>query len=162
MKLDHYDIKILQILQQHGRITKSQLAEQINLSVSPCWERVKKLEQAGIIEGYGAKLNLTQHFNPTLVMVEVSLKQHSAEAFRRFEKLVAATALVSECYATGGGVDYLIKFQCEDIDQYQRCIDQWLDADVGIERYYTYIVTKVVKQHHPDSCEQLDHKTFCL
>ncbi|WP_194435486.1 Lrp/AsnC family transcriptional regulator [Vibrio fluminensis] len=162
MKLDRYDIKILQILQQHGRITKSQLAEQINLSVSPCWERVKKLEQAGIIEGYGAKLNLTQHFNPTLVMVEVSLKQHNAEAFRRFEKLVTATPLVSECYATGGGVDYLIKFQCEDIDQYQRCIDQWLDADVGIERYYTYIVTKIVKQHQPDSSEQLNRKSFCL
>lgn len=50
MKLDRYDIKILQILQQHGRITKSQLAGQINLSVSPCWERVKKLEQAGSLK----------------------------------------------------------------------------------------------------------------
>ncbi|WP_162063085.1 Lrp/AsnC family transcriptional regulator [Vibrio taketomensis] len=146
MKLDRYDIRILQILQHHGRITKSQLAEQINLSVSPCWERVKKLEQAGIIEGYGARLNLKAFQKQTMVLVEVSLKQHNAQAFQRFENLVANTPQVSECYATGGGVDYIAKFQCSDIDQYQRCIDKWLDSNVGIERYYTYIVTKEVKQ----------------
>ncbi|OLQ90288.1 AsnC family transcriptional regulator [Vibrio panuliri] len=162
MKLDRYDIKILQILQHSGRITKSQLAEQINLSVSPCWERVKKLEQAGIIEGYGAKINLASSDNPTLVMVELALKQHSADAFRRFEQLVSNTPLVTECYATGGGVDYLIKFQCKDIDQYQRCIDQWLDSDVGIERYYTYIVTKTVKRQQTDPLSQWQDKTFCL
>ncbi|MGF1910872.1 Lrp/AsnC family transcriptional regulator [Vibrio kasasachensis] len=146
MKLDRYDIKILQILQNNGRITKSQLAEKINLSISPCWERVKKLEQAGIIEGYGAKLNVAAFNKQTLVLVEVSLKQHNAHAFRHFEQLIESTPQVSECYATGGGVDYIIKFQCKDIDQYQRCIDKWLDSDVGIERYYTYIVTKTVKQ----------------
>ncbi|HAS63435.1 MAG TPA: AsnC family transcriptional regulator [Vibrio sp.] len=149
MKLDRYDINILQILQRNGRITKSQLAEQINLSISPCWERVKKLEQAGIIEGYGAKLNMLAFNKQTLVLVEVSLKQHNALAFRRFEQMVETTPQVSECYATGGGVDYIVKFQCDDIDQYQRCIDKWLDSEVGIERYYTYIVTKTVKQPSP-------------
>lgn len=95
-------------------------------------------------------------------MVEVSLKQHNADAFRRFETLVTSTPQVAECYATGGGVDYIIKFQCIDIDQYQRCIDKWLDSDIGIERYYTYIVTKVVKHHQPDTLQQYQDKTFCL
>ena len=156
MKLDRYDINILQILQHNGRITKSQLAEQINLSISPCWERVKKLEQAGIIEGYGAKLNMVAFNKQTLVLVEVSLKQHSALAFRRFEQMVETTPQVSECYATGGGVDYIVKFQCDDIDQYQRCIDKWLDSDVGIERYYTYIVTKTVSQPSAISFEDIE------
>lgn len=57
MRLDKYDVKILHILATQGRITKSHLAEAINLSVSPCWERVKRLEEAGVIEGYGAKIN---------------------------------------------------------------------------------------------------------
>ncbi|MEC7295405.1 MAG: winged helix-turn-helix transcriptional regulator, partial [Pseudomonadota bacterium] len=57
MKLDRFDLKILDILSRDGRITKSKLAEAINLSVSPCWERVKRLETAGVIEGYTARIN---------------------------------------------------------------------------------------------------------
>lgn len=146
MRLDRYDVKILQILQNNGRITKSHLAEEINLSVSPCWERVKKLEDAGIIEGYGAKVNTDILFKKTSVMVEVSLKEHNAQAFKRFEQLVRHTPEVTDCYATGGGIDYILKIQSEDIDQYQRLIDNWLDSEVGIERYFTYIVTKTIKR----------------
>ncbi|CAE6946809.1 Lrp/AsnC family transcriptional regulator [Vibrio alginolyticus] len=152
MRLDRYDVKILQILHDNGRITKSHLAEEINLSVSPCWERVKKLEQAGIIEGYGAKVNTDILFKKTSVMVEVSLKEHNAQAFKRFEQLVRHTPEVTDCYATGGGIDYILKIQSEDIDQYQRLIDNWLDSEVGIERYFTYIVTKTIKRNS-DSLE---------
>ena len=70
MRLDRYDVKILQILHDNGRITKSHLAETINLSVSPCWERVKKLEEAGIIEGYGAKVNTDILFKRTSVYAQ--------------------------------------------------------------------------------------------
>ncbi len=152
MRLDRYDVKILQILHDNGRITKSHLAEAINLSVSPCWERVKKLEQAGIIEGYGAKVNTDILFKKTAVMVEISLKEHNAQSFRRFEQLVRHTPEVTDCYATGGGIDYILKIQSEDIDQYQRLIDNWLDSEVGIERYFTYIVTKTIKRNS-DSLE---------
>lgn len=147
MQLDRYDVKILNILQKNGRITKSNLADEINLSVSPCWERVKKLEQAGIIEGYGAKVNINKLFSQTSLMVEVSLKQHHSNAFKQFEQLMSETSEVTDCYATGGGVDYILKIQTQDIDQYQRLIDRWLESDIGIERYYTYIVTKTIKQN---------------
>jgi len=146
MRLDRYDIQILQILHQQGRITKSGLAEAINLSISPCWERVKRLEESGVIEGYGARINSELLFKRSPVLLEVSLKQHSAEAFQRFESAVQACEEVVECYATGGGVDYILKVMCKDIDQYQRLIDHWLDSDLSIERYYTYIVTKTIKQ----------------
>ncbi|MFP2768753.1 Lrp/AsnC family transcriptional regulator [Oceanisphaera sp. KMM 10153] len=149
MQLDRYDIKILQILHQQGRITKSGLAEAINLSVSPCWERVKRLEQAGVIEGYGARINTDALFKRTPVLVEVSLKQHSAEAFQRFEQAMLECGQVVDCYATGGGVDYILRVMCDGIDQYQRLIDHWLDANIGIERYFTYIVTKTIKQQPP-------------
>lgn len=147
MQLDQYDMKILQILQKNGRITKSQLADEIHLSVSPCWERVKKLEKAGIIEGYGAKVNINHLLKRMSVLVEVSLKEHHSRSFKRFESLMCQTSEVTDCYATGGGVDYVIKIQAHDIDQYQRLMDTWLDSDLGIERYFTYIVTKTIKQN---------------
>jgi Lrp/AsnC family transcriptional regulator of ectoine degradation len=146
MRLDRYDVQILQILHEQGRITKSGLAEAINLSISPCWERVKRLEAAGIIKGYGAIIDPELLCKRSPVLLEVSLKQHSAEAFQRFESAVQAYEEVVECYATGGGVDYILKVMCKDIDQYQRLIDRWLDSDLGIDRYYTYIVTKTIKQ----------------
>lgn len=149
MRLDSYDLKILQILQNNGRITKSSLAEAINLSISPCWERVKRLEEAGIIRGYGAQLNPEVLLKRATVMVEISLKQHNREAFQRFERAINECAEVTECYATGGGIDYIIKVMARDIDQYQRLIDRWLMADLGIERYFTYIVTKTIKHSEP-------------
>ncbi len=145
MKLDRYDLKILEILSRDGRITKSKLAEAINLSVSPCWERVRRLEKAGIIEGYSACINSAALVKRTPVWVQIELKAHNAESFTRFESLVHATHEVTECVAVGGGVDYLIKVEADSIDAYQRLIDTWLTGEAGIERYFTYIVTKTVK-----------------
>ncbi|MCW4149627.1 Lrp/AsnC family transcriptional regulator [Halomonas sp. 18H] len=146
MKLDRYDLKILEILSRDGRITKSRLAEAINLSVSPCWERVRRLEKAGVIEGYSARLNTDVLVRRTPVWVQVELKAHNAESFARFEALVHDTPEVTECVAVGGGLDYLVKIEASSIDTYQRLIDDWLTSEVGIERYFTYIVTKTVKQ----------------
>ena len=148
MKLDRFDLKILDILSRDGRITKSKLAEAINLSVSPCWERVKRLETAGVIEGYTARINADVLVPRNPVWVQIELKQHNAESFARFEALVMQTPEVTECVAVGGGVDYLVKFEARTIDSYQRLMDKWLVSEAGNERYFTYIVTKTVK-HQP-------------
>lgn len=150
MKLDRYDLKILEILSHDGRITKSKLAEAINLSVSPCWERVKRLEQAGVIQGYSARIDTQVLVPRNAVWMQLELKKHDAASFACFEALVMETAEVTECIAVGGGVDYLVKFEVLSIDSYQRLIDRWLVSDVGIERYFTYIVTKLVKKSEPD------------
>lgn len=152
MRLDRYDTKILQILSTQGRITKSHLAEAINLSISPCWERVKRLEEAGIIEGYGAKINPSILSKKTPVLVEVTLGKHDAASFKRFEQAMQECPEVADCFATGGGVDYVLRVMAQDIDQYQRLIDSWLMSDLEIERYYTYIVTKTIK-HQRDALE---------
>ncbi|MDD1779845.1 Lrp/AsnC family transcriptional regulator [Enterovibrio sp. ZSDZ35] len=145
MRLDKYDLKILQVLATQGRITKSHLAEAINLSISPCWERVKRLENAGIIEGYSARINPQVFQKKTPVMVEISLGKHDVNHFQRFEQTMRDCPEVADCFSTGGGVDYILRVVTEDIDQYQRLIDTWLMSDLAIERYYTYIVTKTVK-----------------
>lgn len=145
-KLDRIDLRILSVLQKHGRITKQKLANEVNLSVSPCWVRLKRLEEAGIINGYHAEVQLEKLTNFSTVLVEITLKHHAAGDFERFENSMVEAPHVIDCYATGGGVDYMLKIIARDIDHYQNLIDDMLEQDIGIDRYFTYIVTKAVKQ----------------
>lgn len=145
-KLDRIDLRILSVLQKHGRITKQKLANEVNLSVSPCWVRLKRLEEAGIINGYHAEVQLDKLTNFSTVLVEITLKHHAAEDFQRFENAMLEAAHVIDCYATGGGVDYVLKIVARDIDHYQTLIDGLLTQNIGIDRYFTYIVTKAVKR----------------
>ncbi|WP_118180017.1 Lrp/AsnC family transcriptional regulator [Paraburkholderia phosphatilytica] len=145
MKLDRYDLAILRILARDGRITKSRLAEEVNLSISPAWERVRRLEEQGVIRGYRADVDWLNAFKGSRIVVEVTLERHTAHDMRRFEERIAAAPEVVQCLATGGGVDYVMQVVTRDIDHYQRFIDALLMDELGIERYFTYIVTKVVK-----------------
>lgn len=145
IKLDRYDIAILRILARDGRITKSKLAEEVNLSISPAWERVRKLEEAGVIRGYRADIDWVGAFSGSRIIVEVALARHTAHDLHRFEARVLAAREIVQCHATGGGVDYVMQVFSRDIDAYQRFIDTLLAEDLGIERYFTYVVTKVVK-----------------
>lgn len=145
MKLDRLDLRILSVLQREGRITKVALAERVNLSPTPCWERLRRLENEGYIAGYRAEIALDRLFKFSTVMVEVALKRHRFEDFERFEAAVRALDAVVDCFATGGGIDYMLRVVANDIDSYQRLIDGLLEANVGIDRYFTYIVTRTVK-----------------
>lgn len=148
-KLDRYDLAILAILAREGRITKTRLAERIHLSVAPCWERVRKLEAAGLIRGYRASLEAGGVLARSLVLVEVSLARHTAAEMRRFEERVRQVPEIVQCHATGGGVDYILLVQAHDIDHYQRLMDALLGEGLAIERYYTYVVTKTIKDVDP-------------
>ena len=145
MKLDARDIEILRVLSTRGRITKAELAEKVGLSASPCWERLRKLEEAGIIEGYGARIGLKKLVPHVTVFVAAELADHTAAAFRLFEDTVRHHDEIVACWALGGGFDYLVQIVTRDIDSYQRLIDTLLDARVGLARYFTYVVTKPVK-----------------
>jgi len=144
-KLDDIDVRILAALQREGRITKAALAERVHLSPTPCWARLKRLEKAGLIRGYHADIRLERLASFTAVLVEITLKQHRFQDFERFEAAMQKTPEVVECLATGGGIDYLLKIVVPDIDAYQRLIDGLLVAEVGIDRYFTYVVTRSVK-----------------
>ncbi len=126
-------------------MTKSALAERVNLSPTPCWERLRRLEKAGFIRGYHADIALDKLAPLTTVMVELTLKQHRYQDFQTFERHIRAIDEIVECHATGGGVDYLLKVVVRDIDAYQRLVDGLLMADIGIDRYFTYVVTRPVK-----------------
>ena len=151
VKLDKFDLKILSTLQRDGRITKLRLAEAVNLSPTACWERLSRLERAGIISGYGARIDLDRLGRFTTVLVEVTLKSHRLSDFQRFEAAVQREPEIVACDATGGGVDYVMRVITHDIDSYQRVIDRLLAAEIGIERYFTYVVTKQVKATDTDA-----------
>jgi Lrp/AsnC family transcriptional regulator of ectoine degradation len=146
LKLDNYDLKILSTVQRDGRISKSALAEAIGLSASPCWTRLKRLEEAGVIVAYQAKISFRTITSFAAVFVEVTLKSHKHIAFQNFEERIKTTDEVVSCDAVGGGIDYMLKVITRDIDSYQRLIDQLLEDDIGIDRYFSYIVTRAVKE----------------
>lgn len=146
MKLDMIDLRILAAVQRDGRITKLKLAEVAGLSATPCWLRLRKLERAGLIAGYHARLAPRRVAPFATVLVEVTLANHRQADFDRFERAVAALEAVTDCWSVGGGVDYILKVVARDIDAYQRLIDRMLAEDIGIDRYFTYIVTRTVKE----------------
>lgn len=144
-RLDAIDVRILAILQSEGRITKLALAERVNLSPTPCWERLKRLEQAGIIKGYGAQIALERLAEHILVFVTAELENHRAEDFERFEAAIREEPEITACWALGGGYDYAFQVTTRSINSYQELIDRLLDRKIGLARYFTYIVTKTVK-----------------
>lgn len=144
-KLDARDIQILRVLASRGRITKAELAERVGLSPTPCWERLRKLEKAGVIEGYGARVSAGALGPSVTVFVAAELSGHRAEDFQTFERGVKAHDEITWCWALGGGFDYLFQVVARDIDAFQRLMDSLLESRIGLARYYSYIVTKPVK-----------------
>lgn len=150
-KLDRIDLKILAQLQKTGRITNVELADAVGLSPSPCLTRVKRLESAGYITGYGAQINLQKLGEYLTVFTEVTLHDHKRADFARFESRIRNIDEIVECHLVSGGYDYLLKFVARGVAHYQQIIEEMLDANFGIEKYFSYIVIKspFIKHHYP-------------
>ncbi|RWD29486.1 MAG: Lrp/AsnC family transcriptional regulator [Mesorhizobium sp.] len=144
-KLDPIDLRILDAIQRDGRITKLALAEKVGLSPTPCWVRLRKLEKAGIVSGYHASIAMRAVAAVATVLMEVTLASHRQVDFDRFERVIPDIPEIVACWSVGGGVDYVLKVMARDIDAYQRLVDALLEREIGIDRYFTYIVTKTVK-----------------
>ena len=152
-KLDERDIQILSILQSEGRITKTALADKLNLSLTPSWDRLQRLEEAGIIESYGAKLSSSFLSNFHLVITEVELESHKQGQFARFEEAIMGFDEVLSCWSVGGGLDYILKVLVKDVLDYQDFLKRVLKADIGLRRYFSYAVLSRIKDTDmvPDS-----------
>ena len=146
MKPDKIDYKIIDTLQKDGRITKQTLAERISLSPSACLERMRRLEDNGYIRGYHADIAMEKLASYSAVIVEITLKHHQADHFHRFENAIMDIPQIVECYSVGGGIDYILKFVVQSIEHYQDIMDKMLNDDIGIERYFSYFVTKQKKK----------------
>ena len=148
--LDATDIRILSAVQQHGQLSKTRLAEIVNLSPTPCWARLDRLKAGGYIRGYHADLALERIIDFTQVIVTVSLTHHRKADFERFEAYVRAHDEFTECIATGGGMDYVMKTATSSLATFQVLMDEMLSADLTIDRYMTYIATRQIKTSQPN------------
>lgn len=151
MKLDRIDVRILHELQKNGRITNVELAELVNLSPSPCLMRVKKLQAEGYITSYSAQINIGKLGQTLTVFTEVTLKNHRQIDFARFLSAVEKLDSVVECHLVSGGYDYLLKFVTGSIGEYQSIMERLIDMDIGIDKYFSFVVLKspIVKPHMP-------------
>lgn len=150
LRLDATDIRILSAVQKHGQLSKTKLAEIVNLSPTPCWARLTKLKAAGFIRGYHADITLERICDFTQVIVTISLTQHRKSDFDRFEAHVRNLDEVTECIATGGGMDYVLKIFAPNLTAFQKLMESLLAAELGIDRYMTYFVTRRVKSEQPN------------
>jgi Lrp/AsnC family leucine-responsive transcriptional regulator len=144
-ELDRIDRRLLARLQQDGRIAVSQLAREVNLTVTPALERVRRLEADGYIEGYFARLNPGKLGLGLLAYVEVSLDRTTPDAFERFKQVALAHDEVMECHMVAGGFDYLLKIRVTDMESYRRFLGDRLAAVRGVQQTHTYFVMEEVK-----------------
>ena len=147
--LDDRDMKILEILQRDGRITKAELAAKVNLSPAPCWERLKKLEDQGYITGFSADVDIRKIAPVTEVLVQVTLSNHRTQDFKRFEDKIDDMPQVTNCWSISGGVDYMLRLIVADINAYQDLMETLLESQIGIDKYFGYVVVKETKSAPP-------------
>lgn len=148
--VDAADIRILCALQKHGQLSKSKLAELVNLSPTPCWARFAKLKKAGLIRGYHADVAVSQIVDVSKVVVTISLKHHRKSDFERFEDHIRQLDEVTDCIATGGGMDYVMTVVTANLPAFQALMEGLLAAELGIDRYMTYIATRAIKSVQPN------------
>jgi Lrp/AsnC family transcriptional regulator, leucine-responsive regulatory protein len=144
-ELDRVDRRLLTRLQQDGRTAVSQLAREVNLTVTPTLERVRRLEAGGYIEGYFARLNPGKLGLGLLAYVEVSLDRTTPDAFDRFKQVALAHDEVMECHMVAGGFDYLLKIRVTDMESYRRFLGDRLASVRGVQQTHTYFVMEEVK-----------------
>lgn len=143
--LDRTDRRILNTLQHNGRIANVDLARAVNLTPTPCLERVKRLEREGFITDYVALLDPVKANAALCAYIEVQLTSTTTEAISQFNQQMMDLDEVLECQMVAGGFDYLIKIRVADMQHYQRFLGEKLSAIKGISQTHTYVVIEDVK-----------------
>jgi len=146
MKLDPIDQKILELLQENGRITNTEIAKQVGMSPSPTLERVKKLERNGYIQRYVALINPEKVGIKCFTYIEVTLVRHGKEAVRRFMKSITEMNEVLECHHITGEADFLLKVATRDIPAYEDFILHKLTGLPDVQHLKTLVVLSTLKQ----------------
>ena len=143
--LDDIDRRILTALQQNARISNVELADAVGISPSPCWRRVRDLEQKGVISRYVTLLDPAAIGLPVSVFVQVSLERQVERALEEFEAAVADWPEVMECYLMTGDADYLLRVVAADLDAYHRFLVDHLTRVPGVASIKSSFALKQVK-----------------
>ena len=143
IELDSYDLKILTELQKDGRMAVADLAKKIGLSTTPCWRRVRSLQDSGVIQSYTAIINPAVFGVNLDVFIEVSLDLHQAKVF---EQVVLDRDEIVECYAITGGQDYMLHVMVADIASYDQFLREEFIDFPGVQRVKTHLALNPIKK----------------
>ena len=145
---DRIDHKILRQLQHNGRLSNADLARSVNLSPTPCLERVRRLEADGYILDYVALLNPQKLGAGVICFIQVLLDRTNPDVFERFKKQVGLCPEVLECHMVAGGFDYLLKVRTSSMIEYRNFLGETLARMSDVKQTHTYVVMEEVKATH--------------
>ncbi len=147
--LDDRDLRILTLLQGDCRISNADLAGAVGMSTSALWRRVRCMEEAGVIERYGAVVDPGQMGLAFEAIVLVHLIRHDPAKIVEFIRAIEACKEVQECYATTGQADYHLRVLCRDLDAYNRFLEDFLFRLAAVNNAQTNVVLRTVKRNLP-------------
>ena len=145
IQLDEIDLKLLDLLQQNGKITTKEIAQRVHLSPTPVYERIKRLEKEGVIEKYVALVNAEKVGKGLIVFCDITLKEHTKEIGNQFVKEIMSLQHVSECYNISGDYDFRLKVMVRDMKHYQEFVINDLGAIKNIGSAHSTFVMGVIK-----------------
>lgn len=142
---DRTDLRILDVLQQDARITNQALAERVALSPSACLARVRALEQRGLIRSYRAQVAVDRIRSATIVMAQVSFRQHALEGFTEFDRRILAMPEIVEASRVSGPYDYMLRVIVRDVHHWKDVARALLSGDDGVEKIVSHFLMDEVK-----------------
>lgn len=145
MKLDQAQRRILTLLQKDSSVSTQVLSEKVGLSPSPCWRRVREMEEAGLIKGYVALLDRNKLGLGTCVWVRVKLKKHSSEVLERFETVVKSCSEVVECYELLGETDCLLKLYLPNLEAFSAFMHNFLLKIPEVDVTHSSVALREIK-----------------
>lgn len=144
--LDKYDRNILNVLQQDGRISFTDLGKKVGLTTTPCIERVRKLERAGLIKGYSARLSARNLNAGLVVFVQITLDRTSKQTFEDFRGAIINLNSVQECYLVTGSFDFLVKARVKDMAAYRDLLEGEILSLPGVKESTSIAAMETVKE----------------
>jgi Lrp/AsnC family leucine-responsive transcriptional regulator len=153
--MDAIDRRIIRALARNGRLSNAELAAEVGLSPSPCWTRVRRLEQAGVIQGYVALIDQAALGLPDTVFIEVMMEKHDEESLRRFEETVQAIPEVLECHLVTGEYDYVVKAAVGGTAGYERLLRERLYRLPGVRHTRSAFALRSLKRNVSALPEQI-------
>ena len=143
--IDKIDEQIISILAKNGRITLSDLAKEVNLTISPCQARLKKLENKKYILGYHARVNYEQLQRAHVAFVQVVLSDTRANALENFNREVSKLESIEQCHMIAGSFDYLLKVRSKNISQYRSILAEKISSLPNVSSTSTFVSMETVK-----------------
>lgn len=145
LSIDRVNLEILTALQKNAMLSFQELSEAVGLTASPCFFRVKKLEKAGVICGYGARIDLAKFAPHVTVMTEITLEKNAPNRDRPFRRYIDNIPEIVSAFQVSGRFDYLLQLVCRDIERYVSVTQRMTDADIGITHLVSYIILETAK-----------------